>query len=131
MGNSAKINQVTIGRDGLPVANQLDVDSNRLSVYSETLFRWSNALALPSRGTYTDVGVWVLSVAVPFRLLDSLEISGVIPLLLFAALGLLLLAVPVVLTWQAWCARRHLRLAIMYRVLLTVIGFAIATGGLW
>ena len=126
MTNKATVNQTTIGPMGLPVTEQVEVDSNRLSVYSESMFRWSNALAIPSRGTFTDAAMWILSVACPLRLLDSLTLAGVFPLQLSISVAGLLLAVPLVLTLQAWNARRYLRTAILYRGFLAVVGVAIA-----
>lgn len=129
MRNKASVNQTTVGPMGLPITQQLEVDSNRLSIYGETNFRWSNALAIPSRGPYVDVLMWILTVATPVRLLDSLVISGAFSPLLSVAIGALLLSVPLVLTWQCWNALKYLRLAILYRGLLVTVGIAIATYG--
>lgn len=129
MSNKATVNQTTLTPEGLPITQGIEVDSNRLSVYAESSFRWANALAIPSRGPYVDALMWILTVATPARLLDSLVISGAFPVLLSVAIGALLVAVPLVLTWQVWNSKRHLRTAILYRALLVGVGIAIATVG--
>lgn len=130
MSNKANINQTTLTPDGLPITQTLEVDSNRLSIHDETLFRWSNALAIPSRGAYTDAVLWVLTVAVPIRLLDSFALAGAFTPMLSMSLGAVLIAVPTVLTWQCWQARKHTRIAIVYRLLLVAVGLAISFWGL-
>ncbi|MBT9312557.1 hypothetical protein [Leptothoe kymatousa] len=129
MSNKANVNQTTVGPMGLPITQAIEVDSNRLSIYSESSFRWANALAIPSRGPYVDCLLWILTIATPARLLDSLVIAGLFPPLLSLAIGALLVAVPLVLTWQVWNSKRHLRVAILYRVLLLGVGIAIAFYG--
>ncbi len=129
MSNKANVNQTVVGPMGLPITQGIEVDSNRLSIYSESSFRWANALAIPSRGPYVDALLWILTIATPARLLDSLAISGLFPPLLSIALAALLVAVPLVLTWQVWNAKRHLRVAILYRLLLVAVAIAIATIG--
>ena len=130
MSNKVSITQTTVDPvSGMPVAVPVEIDSNRLNVQAESNFRWANALAMPSRAVATDALLWVLTVATPIRLIDSLILTSLMPPLMGYGILAALFAYPLFMTWTVWQGRRGLRAAILYRVLLTVAGLAIATIG--
>lgn len=127
MVNRGPIVQVeTTGALGQQTVKQVALDTNRVDVHIESLQRFGNLVALPSRGIYTDGVLWVLSVAVPLRLLDSAYIAGLLPAVgLLAVFGLL--AVPLLLAiCMVFLQLPSHRLACIYRAGLVVCGFLLA-----
>lgn len=62
----------TTGALGQTTVQQISLDSNRLRVKTESLQRFSNFIAIPSRGMWLDCVQWVLSVAMLIRVVLSL-----------------------------------------------------------
>ncbi len=83
-------------RDSFGGTRNLQVDTNRPSLAEESLFRFANAIALPSYGIYSDILTWILTPATVCRLLQTLAGSGVITATAGVSLSVFLLA-PVVL----------------------------------
>ena len=117
----------TAGLFGQPTVKQIQLDSNRLKVKVESLQRFSNAIALPSRGIWADALLWVLSVATFIRLPLSLGLAGMMPLFM---LGLLwgLAAMPVLfMLGMVFVAVPDQRGDCFYRFCLINSGVMIAT----
>ncbi|MEO1211636.1 MAG: hypothetical protein AAFX78_19205 [Cyanobacteria bacterium J06638_20] len=96
----------TTGLLGQPTVQQIQLDSNRLKVKVESLQRFSNAIAIPSRGIWADSLLWVLGIATLVRLPLSVVVAGLAPPYLLAliwglvalplafALGMVFIQVP-------------------------------------
>lgn len=129
MNNAPKVNLPMAGPLGVQGVQQVELDTNRPSIYAETGYRVRNAIAIPSRGIWVDGLQWLLCAAVPFRVLDSLALTGVISD--GAAMAILIAIVaPLVVLWVQTWSTNYLRAALLYRAVLVMAGFALATGGL-
>lgn len=106
---------------------QIALDSNRTSIQAETLWSAQNAVAIPSRGIYSDLLLWILTPATVLRLLNLATLSGLIPGLASTITACLLL-VPVLLlllTVAQLSPKTH-GLAVVYRIALILIGITLA-----
>lgn len=104
---------------------------NRYSVKAEFLYRAANAIALPARGLIVDAALWVVSLAVLFRLPFSLMVSGVMPYYLGLTLMVMTLTPPlgaIALVGEALPSHRPDCWA---RLALVVGALAIATNLFW
>lgn len=109
---------------------QVTLDSNRLRVKTESLQRFSNFVAIPSRGVILDGVLWVLAIAVLIRVPLSLAVAGMslnILGLLFA-LGMLPLAFVLL---SVALQVPDMRLDCLFRLGLVSLGIAIATRFFW
>ena len=121
-----KVQVETTDAFGRPVVKQISLDTNRPDLHVEFLFRFGNAVAIPTRGLYTDAALWVLCVAVAFRVIYS----AVSMQLIGAGVGVTLLYViflPLVVAMLAVAAQlpSH-RPACFYRFSLAALGVVLA-----
>ncbi len=121
----------TTGLFGQPTVRQIQLDSNRLTVKVESLQRFSNAVAIPSRGIWADALFWVLGIATLLRLPLSLVIAGWIPLFaLGLAVGLVALPLIFILA-MVWMQIPDQRGDCLYRLCLTLVALCLATNFFW
>ena len=66
--DAPKVQVQSTGIMGETRIQQISLDSNRLRVKTESLQRFSNFIAIPSRGMWLDAVQWVLTVALIVRL---------------------------------------------------------------
>lgn len=125
-GGAPKVQIETTGAFGQSTVRQISLDTNRPDLHGEFLFRFGNAIALPTRGLYTDAALWVLSVASPLRLVYSAVTGGLfgpgVGVVLLYAAGL-----PLVIAALAVGAQlpSH-RPAVFYRFSLAALGVFLA-----
>ncbi|MEM9805760.1 MAG: hypothetical protein AAF959_10815 [Cyanobacteria bacterium P01_D01_bin.56] len=131
MSNAPKVQIPVTNAFGQQSVKQIELDNNRFDIYTETLSRFANAVAIPTRGIYTDALQWILGFAVPFRVLDTLALWGIMPDVLM--LVILAIAVMPVVTMglMLWGQLAKFRWACFYRICLVTTGFLVATWGIW
>lgn len=115
-------NQNALGRN----VEQVTLDSNRINTQRETISRFSNFIAISSRGLWIDTSQWVAYSAGFFSLVKLALLSPSVPLwaiLLGAGLPMWVFSVMIV---DACDRRKTLRLHAVVRFFLLVIGGAIA-----
>lgn len=121
-----KVQVETTDAHGRPIINQITLDTNRTDLHVEFLFRFGNAIALPTRGLYTDAATWVLTTATILRLAFSVVVMGWLPeiigevLVYVAFLPLLIGLCAIVVQLPS-----H-RPACIYRIILIALGVALA-----
>ena len=121
-----KVQIETADAFGRPIVEQISLDTNRADLHVEFLFRYGNAIALPTRGLYTDAALWVLTVATILRVTYSAVRLGLLTsiiaefLVYFAFLPLLVGMVAIVVQLPS-----H-RPACLYRLILIALGFTLA-----
>lgn len=121
-----KVQVETTDAFGRPIVEQISLDTNRTDLHIEFLFRFGNAIALPTRGLYTDAALWVLSVATILRVAYSAVRLGLVQemiaefLVYFAFLPPLVAMVAIVIQLPS-----H-RPACIYRLILIALGFTLA-----
>lgn len=120
--NAPKVQVESSNAFGQATVRQISLDTNRVDIHNESLFRFGNAVAIPSRGLYTDALLWLLAVATPIRLIDSAFQVGLIS----APVGWVLLAILVMpLGWalfSVFVQLPKLRPAVLYRLALVALG---------
>lgn len=130
MSNGPKVQIPVSNAFGQQSVKQIELDHNRPSVHSESLSRFANMVALPSRGIYTDALLWVLSAAVPIRLLNSAVLVGLLPQAAAASIAELLVSPMLLAMLQVVWELPTLRGACLYRGLLIALGTFVAIWGI-
>jgi hypothetical protein len=121
----------TTGLFGQPTVKQIQLDTNRLQVKTESLQRFSNAIAIPSRGMWADALLWILWIAVLIRLPLSLAISQVLPPW-GLGLTLAIVAAPVLFALvSVWTSVPDQRVDCFYRFCLINAAVLLATRCFW
>lgn len=121
----------TTGMFGQPVVKQIALDTNRLTVKTESLQRFSNAIAIPSRGIWADALLWVLWIAVLIRLPLSFAIAQLVPVW---GLGLMLAIVGAPMLFalmSVWTSVPDQRVDCIYRFCLINAAILLATRCFW
>lgn len=124
--NAPKVQVETTDPLGRPITQQITLDTNRTDLHIEFLFRVGNAIAMPTRGIYTDAVMWVLTAATVLRVSYSAVLIGVIPriiaefLVYFTFLPLLIALSAIVVQLPT-----H-RPACLYRMILVALGVTLA-----
>ncbi|MFG6094026.1 hypothetical protein SPB21_02185 [Leptothoe sp. ISB3NOV94-8A] len=130
MNNGPKVQIPVSNAFGQQSVKQIELDNNRPSIHRESLNRFSNMVALPSRGIYTDALLWVLSTAVLIRLLNSAVIVGLLPQAAAASIASLLISPVLLAMLQVVWELPPLRGACLYRGALMVLGIFVAIWGI-
>lgn len=121
-----KVQVETTDAHGRPIIKQISLDTNRTDLHVEFLFRFGNAITLPTRGLYTDAAMWVLVPATILRVAYSAVRLGLLQeiigefLVYFAFLPLLVAMVAIVVQLPS-----H-RPACLYRLVLIALGVTLA-----
>ncbi|MEO0538378.1 MAG: hypothetical protein AAF215_31510 [Cyanobacteria bacterium P01_A01_bin.123] len=128
--DAPKVQIETVGMFGQPTVKQIELDTNRLRVKTESLQRFSNMVAVPSRGIFLDALMWVFTTAVLLRWALSLAITFGGLQLLGLAWGILILSCgfPLVVVFMQV---PELRIDCFARFCMINAGFALATDFLW
>lgn len=110
---------------------QISLDSNRLRVKTESLSRFANFIAMPSRGTVLDAVLWVLSTAVTVRLPLSLALTGVLPPVVYGVVLALGVSCFAFILAMVFVQIPDMRFDCFWRFCLLSLGFCIASQFLW
>ena len=117
----------TTGAFGQRYVKQVQLDSNRLKVKTESLQRFSNMIAIPSRGVYTDSILWALTTACFIRIPLSIAITGWIPMHVIGIFFAISAVFPVFAIASVFISIPDQRIDCFYRFCLINAGVAIAT----
>ncbi|MBE9063296.1 hypothetical protein [cf. Phormidesmis sp. LEGE 11477] len=115
-------NQNALGQ----TAEQVELDTNRVDVHSETTSRIANLVAISSRGVWIDVTSWIVYCAAAFSVADLALDMGAADWAVYLLLGIPLLT----LFWLIATAMERRTTLIphgLFRLLLLSIGAAIAS----
>lgn len=121
-----KVNVESVDALGRPIVQQIELDTNRPDLHIEFLFRFGNAIALPSRGLYTDAALWVLCVATPLRLVYSAMLLNIITGGVARAVLLLIFLPPIFGLLVVSTQVRSHRVSVLYRCFLIAVGILTA-----
>lgn len=118
--------KIQIG-DRLGGFKQISLDSNRPSIADESLFRFANAIATPSRGLFSDALLWPLAVGVPTRLIYSAISFGIVaPAAGFGIIAFFLIPLILVVCYTASQLPDTHGMFCLYRLLQIALGLALA-----
>lgn len=121
-----KVQVETTDAHGRPIIKQITLDTNRTDLHIEFLFRFGNAVTLPTRGLYTDAALWVLTTATVLRVTYSVVrmgwLSQIIGEVLVYVAGLPMLIALCAIVVQLPSHRP----ACLYRIVLIALGVALA-----
>jgi len=113
--------------DRLGGFKQISLDSNRPSIADESLFRCANAVALPSRGMFSDALLWPLAVGVPCRLIYAAIGFGLLsPVAGFGLIAFFLVPLIIVVCYTATQLPDSHGAFSLYRLVQIALGLALA-----
>ena len=113
--------------DAFGGVQQLSLDSHRPLIQSESLFRFANMIAIPSRGVWGDSLMWPLVSAVVVRtVLHAVSFGIVAPAAALAFLFVVFAPLVIIICYTGTQLRTNHGMFSFYRLIQILIGFCLA-----